>query len=191
MSFELVSLFNIASIADASYVEFNFDGVPHGYGLGIFALRQQLVDSGRFTESQAQAFAEEWEVLSQYSNESLLRGTGFSGALFRNRLHPEIVVFGLRGTQDLLDLVMADGVQLVGEGLAHDQAMDMYNYWMRLQAPLGADVPQLRLVEITEDDPNFDASRVIRVLDKAAMWSIRSTNNPVFQGRQAAPVSVL
>ena len=49
----------------------------------------------KFTQTQARAFADEWEVVAQKANTA----TGFSGTLFRNRANPNELVLSFRSTE--------------------------------------------------------------------------------------------
>ena len=49
----------------------------------------------KFTQTQARAFADEWEVVAQKANTA----TGFSGTLFRNKAHPGELVLSFRSTE--------------------------------------------------------------------------------------------
>ena len=49
----------------------------------------------KFTQTQAEAFSDEWEVVAQKANTA----TGFSGTLFRNKAHPGELVLSFRSTE--------------------------------------------------------------------------------------------
>ena len=61
----------------------------------ITALKAGNNRSLLFTETQATAFAAQWEVLDQKANTP----TGFSGTLFRNRASPNELVLSFRSNQ--------------------------------------------------------------------------------------------
>ena len=161
------NLFDYAILSDATYADFLSPppgGLPD-YSQENVARVLQLISGRGFSESQATDFSATWEVLSQQPNTA----SGFSATLFRNRLTGE-TVFAIVGTeaaeQSGVDLIVADGVQLVGSGLAYAQMVDMYNYWLRLNAPAGATVLQATINTITEAEALLaDPSRLIRLPD--------------------------
>jgi len=62
-----------------------------------------LIDGNKrslvFTETQATAFAAQWEVVDQRANTN----TGFSGTLFRNKANPNELALSFRSTEFIDD----------------------------------------------------------------------------------------
>lgn len=84
--------------------------------------------------TQATTFVSQWRVVDQYTAPFVLGfiGTGFSGALFQNNQTGEYAL-AIRGTNDIAaDILGADLGDIVADGLAIDQVVDMYNYWQSL-----------------------------------------------------------
>ena len=88
---------------------------------------------GELSPSQARAFADRWSVVDHLPNTD----TGFSSTLFRNADGRYVLAF--RGTESFWDdLVVADAGDIVRDGLAMKQIVDMYNEYQRLSAPPGS-----------------------------------------------------
>jgi Ca2+-binding RTX toxin-like protein len=91
-------------------------------------------DQNNPTQSaQATAFLDQWRIVDQYTAPDVifgLGGTGFSGTLFQN-ISTGAYTFSLRGTAGLTDL-SADAGDVLVDGIALDQIVDMYNYWQSL-----------------------------------------------------------
>ena len=79
-----------------------------------------------FSTAQATAFVAEWTVVDQLPDIA----SGFSGTLFQNKITDEYA-FALRGTAGAADL-MADAGDVLVDGIALYQVVDMYNYWQSL-----------------------------------------------------------
>ncbi len=83
-----------------------------------------------FSATQATDFVANWEIVSHQRNTP----SGFSATLFRNRETGEFV-YANRGTEPGIDdLVITDGGDIVTDGLAIKQIVDMYNDWQRIQS---------------------------------------------------------
>jgi trimeric autotransporter adhesin len=135
-----LNLFQQAQLAEAAYA--NFINPDTG---SIFAtnagIQTALITSGFSTNqgtpeqsAQASAFVSQWRVVDQYTAPFTLGfiGTGFSGALFQNTQTGEYAL-AIRGTNDIAaDILGADLGDIVADGLAIDQVVDMYNYWQSL-----------------------------------------------------------
>lgn len=127
--------------------------------------------------TQATYFESQWAVVHHLPNTI----TGFSATLFRRLENDPVsgaqageLVLALRGTEQLdLDLLQADFRELVGNGLAINQIVDMYNYWQKLITPVGTDARQAVLVPATASTPS-DQQVVIKdpVSDELTTWTI-------------------
>ena len=86
MSASAIELSGYAALSGATYADFT--------DLSASGVADALVTQLNFTRTQADDFSTTWEVLSQQSNTL----SGFSAALFRNRLTGE-TVFAIAGTE--------------------------------------------------------------------------------------------
>jgi len=116
----------MASLAEASYVDISklgdfLDETVKG------ALKNPQLD-GNFSTSQADEFVQNWEVVYHQGDTG---SSGFSGTLFKNKATAEYV-YSLRGTEGDQDLFSADYGDIVTDGLAIKQIVDMYNDWQRI-----------------------------------------------------------
>lgn len=127
-------LYELASLAEASYAL--FDELNNIYSdENVRDLLKNSRFNGTFTATQAADFVAEWEVISHQKNTE----NGFSATLFRNKNTGEYV-YATRGTEPgdpWNDLVSADIGDIVTDGLAIKQVVDMYNDWQRLTAATG------------------------------------------------------
>ena len=128
-------IFSMTALAEASYTR--FDGPEVGVtteaknALGESFQSTDL--KGYFSASQANDFVKNWRLVAHQPNTA----TGFSGSVFE-RLNQTTgngtgqYTLALRGTEELvLDLAVADIGQLVGNGAAFDQVIDLYNFVQR------------------------------------------------------------
>jgi len=118
------NLFQQAQLAEAAYTNFAGNANP------VDAL---TTGDSKFSQAQATAFVAQWEVVDQYSASGLFGltdGSGFSGTVFRNKTTGEYS-FALRGTLGATDL-LADAGDVLADGIALNQVVDMYNYWQSL-----------------------------------------------------------
>ena len=134
------SLFDQTQLAEAAYA--NFLDNSRNLLTNINDIKAVLIakgfskDPNNPTQStQASDFVAQWQIVSQYTAPAFLLGvggTGFSGTVFKNIATNEYT-FSLRGTEPgYADLLGADAGDIVADGLALDQIMDMYNYWQSL-----------------------------------------------------------
>ena len=87
------------------------------------------------------------------------QSSGFSATLFRemekdengnNKKPTDRYVLAMRGTADGKDLLTTDGGDIVNDGLAHHQIVDMYNFWQQIKAKKGEPYDVMQIV----DDPD-------------------------------------
>ena len=127
------NLFQQAQLAEAAYANFG----------GFANPKDALVDI-KFSNAQATDFVAHWRVVDQYTASGLFGltdGSGFSATVFEkldaNGIGTGQYSFAARGTQVGLlppttaDL-SADLGDIVADGIALDQVVDMYNYWQSL-----------------------------------------------------------
>lgn len=99
-----------------------------------------------FSQSQAEEFVKHWRVVNHLPDTL----SGFSATVFESLDHPGELSFAIRGTAGLQDLVITDASDIVLDGIALDQVVDMYNYWQRLNAGAGEYYQVARLAEASE-----------------------------------------
>ena len=126
------NLFQQAQLAEAAYANF-FDTAGNLQTDRVSVLT--ALEKNNFSETQAAAFVAQWRVVDQYTAPSglfgLTDGTGFSATLFQNTTTGQYT-FSLRGTQVGIADLSADIGDIVDDGIALDQIVDMYNYWQSL-----------------------------------------------------------
>ncbi|GAB6069162.1 hypothetical protein JCM30760_02590 [Thiomicrorhabdus hydrogeniphila] len=128
------NVFQLTQLAEASYAYFD----PNK--LTKVAIKSALENKSEepeesFSDKQADLLLESWNIVS----EGHLPNTesGYSSTLFQNRDGSFVLAF--RGTEGLKsdDLWSADIGDIVTDGLAIKQIVDMYNEWQRIISPLG------------------------------------------------------
>ena len=158
MSTYISSFLGGAQTAHASYAE-----LTNGMKLSDYLVALVHQDVG-MSEAQAQLFAgvddnnnpipgTGYEILDVQANTD----SGFSATLFRHRGTGNIT-FAIRGSEIGLfepetveDLLFAGFGDIAGDGIAIDQAIDMYNYYLRLNAIAGESVVQFAYNEVAQE----------------------------------------
>ena len=119
-------LFEQAQLSEASYV-FLENSIGDQTDLET-SLRSD------FSAIQAAEFVKHWRVANHQRNTE----SGFSATLFESLDRPGEYTFAVRGTESLTrdprDLLYTDGGDIVADGVALDQIVDLYNYWHKLTA---------------------------------------------------------
>ena len=124
------NLFQQAQLAEAAYTDLvNVTVSTNPSELAAILANPDL--DGKFSLAQAASFVTHWRVVDQYTSSGLFQ-SGFSGTLFESLDHPGQYSFSLRGTQPGFYDLSADIGDIVADGIALDQIVDMYNYWQRL-----------------------------------------------------------
>ena len=130
MAISTSRFFDLTSLAEASYVL--FDKLKGDYSRATVenAIKNASDFEGRFSASQASAFVNHWEVIHHQPDTA----SGFSATLFKStdpgRQKP--YVLAIRGTAGPQDLIAVDFSDIVVDGLAIDQIVDLWNYWKQL-----------------------------------------------------------
>lgn len=146
---------DLSSLAEASYV--NFAKLKHNYTDD--SVKAALADSdydGRFMTTQAKRLVEGWTVVEHQANTS----SGYSSTLFRSKNDPSEYVFAIRGTEQLFADGGADIGDIVFDGIALDQVVDMYNEWQRLKTPAGATYRAAYLETLPVETQAYQAARL-------------------------------
>ncbi|MFI3158147.1 MAG: calcium-binding protein, partial [Methylococcaceae bacterium] len=136
-------LFDLAQLAEASYAEFNLFADNND---GVITA---LIAKG-FASAQATELTNHWQVIHHQQDTTGILGevfSGFSATLFEyigednsanGGYKPGDLVYAVRGTAGVVsDLIPTDGGDIVLDGLALDQIVDMYNDWQRINAGAG------------------------------------------------------
>ncbi|MEW8009676.1 MAG: calcium-binding protein [Candidatus Thiodiazotropha sp.] len=125
--------YNFAVLSDASYS--NFEDIDT---TDTDDIRDALIARG-FSQTQATDFIHHWRIADHQPDTS----SGFSATLFE-RLGDGGVGTGeyalaMRGTLGVVD-ISEDLYGVAGQGIAREQAADLYRYYRRLTTPSGASV---------------------------------------------------
>jgi pimeloyl-ACP methyl ester carboxylesterase len=125
---------NLQMAAEAFILDETTKELASSGELLIDALTEGNKHSSKFTQTQAEAFAAQWEVLDQRVNTS----TGFSGTLFRNKANPNELVMSFRSTEFIDDAArdnLATNTQEIkNTGWAWGQIADMEAWYAELNA---------------------------------------------------------
>ncbi len=160
------SLFQLAQLAEASYADL--------VDVGAKDELETALQAEKFTQEQAEEFAKHWRVADHQPNTD----SGYSGTLFESIENPGQFVFAFRGTEthDLVDL-NADLGDIVTDGLATEQIIDMYNHWQRIT---------------TADDQPYQAAKLTINTTETAAWLLNklSLSSPFPLVRAAAQAAI-
>jgi Ca2+-binding RTX toxin-like protein len=171
----LISLFDQAQLAEASYVL--FDNLQSDYGdRQIIDILQNSEQGGNFSQTQAEDFVNTWQVISHTRNTS----SGFSATLFRRKDTNEYV-YAMRGTEGLIswDLWGADVGDIVRDGLAIDQIVDMYNDWQYLNATSGSSYQVAELSLLLTETAALATARLTNPVGTSAYEAMLRTRDDV------------
>ena len=127
-------LSDYAYLAEASYA--NFSNNPNSHEKNIKDSEKPI--------NFAKLVINNYEAIAHYRDRGsvvdvTLKGeSSFSGTLFKGKKGTENegnYVLALRGTEQIsTDLLMTDAADIVHDGLAHRQIVDMYNFWQQITA---------------------------------------------------------
>lgn len=145
------NIFDYMHIAEAAYGNFFGDNnTLITDNVEIKKLLAKLRMGGK-DSTQINLFIQNWNVLAHWKDraegiggiaDGVLRNeSGFSGTLFQGKENTDLAgkyVLGLKGTAGITDLAVTDGADIVLDGLATDQIVDMYNFWQQITAPAGS-----------------------------------------------------
>lgn len=80
--------------------------------------------------------------------------SGFSATLFQHKESKEYVL-AFRGTKETKDLVLVDGGDVVLNGIAHGQLVDLYNFWVQMNTAKDEIYQAAYYREVTQFDPEY------------------------------------
>ena len=131
------SLFKSSELAEASYADFNDLAGDYSDG-SVVRLLTDAGGGGKFSETQAADFVKKWEVITHSPNTFY----GYSATLFKSKEigASEKYDYAIRGTEATLSApsdLLTDVGDLVMDGLAVSQIVDMYNDWKFLTTESG------------------------------------------------------
>lgn len=127
---QITNLFELGQLSEASYANLS-DAIYRQDNL-IAELQNADFNGMKFSATQAAEFAANWQVVSHQANTN----SGFSATLFKHIGNDPNsgytsgeLVYAIRGTELLFnpDLFNADISDIVVDGLALDQIVDMHN----------------------------------------------------------------
>ncbi len=152
--------YDMAALSEAAYVDFsdiNFSDLIDDKEDVKKALQNDSL-GGKFSATQAQNFVNKWEIVSHQANTE----TGFSATLFRDRATGEYY-YSARGTEPFaqggVDLLNADLGDIVRDGLAINQIVDMYNDIQRITAGENTIYQAARLKILNYESGRLDEER--------------------------------
>ncbi|MEJ1416216.1 MAG: putative Ig domain-containing protein [Candidatus Sedimenticola sp. (ex Thyasira tokunagai)] len=140
---------DLALLAEISYA--HFDKVGSFTDVKVSQVLQNLIN-GEDTQLTIPSllsddFINNWSVVHHQEDTD----SGFSATLFKSKDQNAIqpYVLSIRGTQQgKEDLVITDGADIVLDGLAIDQIVDLYNYWKKITTPLNESYEAVKLVTL-------------------------------------------
>ncbi len=128
---DLTKAYDMAALAEASYVLFHKVPKLLVDDKAVIKALQDKELNGSFSATQAADFVATWQIVAHQQN----TGSNFSATLFKNKKTGEYV-YAARGTEGLgQDLFLTDIGDIVIDGLAFKQIVDMYNDFARLRTP--------------------------------------------------------
>ena len=149
------SIFALSELAEASYANLLN---PSDVRVAL-ELQNSNFNNMSFSAEQAADFITRWSVLNHQPDTD----NGFSATLFASKDASQAnrYVLAIRGTAGVVvDLLGADGGDIVRDGLALDQIVDLYNYWQRLKSGAGQTY-QAKALEIqTVETAAYQLARV-------------------------------
>lgn len=126
------NFFELAQLAEASYADFWDDAtnqlITDRSRVEIALIDLQSDGKYKFSETQAEEFTNNWSVIAHQPNTT----SGYSSTLFQNKDGSYVLAF--RGTEGVTsdDLWQEDIANIVIDGIAIDQIVDLYNEWQRI-----------------------------------------------------------
>ncbi|MBW8457793.1 MAG: hypothetical protein K0M58_05050, partial [Thiobacillus sp.] len=170
--------FELAQLAEASYA--NFTVPAENY--------DEALEDKDFSTIQADTLLHNWDVITHQPNTD----SGYSSTLFKSTDPGGGYVLAFRGTEGLNydDLLSSDIGDIVGDGLATKQIVDMYNEWQRINAASGAAYDAAKLTYLTAESAAYadatlklsSADPAIRALAQSAIDAFTARTDIVFDG---------
>ena len=143
---------DFSQLAEIAYATFEGTG---GLSKDLFELSDDDINRGirdpdlRVSNAQQSRFRNDWSVPYYRPDQP----HGFSATLLRSKADATNFVLAIRGTQGLIDLFGADVGDIVADGIALDQVVELYNFWKTLTTARDQVVTQARLVSADTSTP--------------------------------------
>src|SRR5690606_23121101 len=122
-------IFELAQLAEASYADLK------QFNNRIWLVQElQNIDFNKmkFSLTQAEILADNWFVKTHQEDTT----SGFSSTLFQSTdPNDGRYVLAFRGTAGFVDIVDADINDIINDGLAIEQIIDLHNEWARIISP--------------------------------------------------------
>lgn len=135
------SAFVHSLLSEASYADFDIAG-----SISQTDVENALI-ANRFSYIQVADFITRWRVADHQPNTP----SGFSATIFESLLIPGEYVFAIRGTEPTAqlstDIILADIADIGADGIALNQAVDLFNYYQRLTTQTDQLVTQYKVYE--------------------------------------------
>jgi len=142
---------DMGSLAEASYANLALPSFKDA----LISNDKDYLGEKHFSESQASDLVEHWSVVE--GSHQINMPSGFSATVFKSKEDngvPSEYVLAIRGTEEkLIDLAGADGGDILLDGLAVDQIIDLYNYLQRLTHPGNYTAAMLTKVDVPSGIP--------------------------------------
>lgn len=120
-------------LAEAAYGNFISEG-------RLISDKSKIIDSlkesGMSGDEQASLVINNWDIVAHWQDKA--QGisdteSGFSATVFQSKKDARHVL-AVKGTAGMKDLIVADIADIVRDGLAMDQIIDLYNFWQQINA---------------------------------------------------------
>ena len=170
------NLFQQGQLAEASYA--NLAGISVSTDPELLKTRLiNLQPDGTydFSTTQATEFVTHWKVISHQPDQP----SGFSATLFDSLDQPGQYTLAIRGTAGVQDLLVADGLDIVADGLAMDQIVDLYNFWKKLTAPQGGQYQIANLATLETETNQLQAAYALGVVAGLAYEAVLRTRSDI------------
>ncbi|WP_051941049.1 hypothetical protein [Stenoxybacter acetivorans] len=155
MNIQDLSQYTLLMQASYAYLD-KFKDESGSYKEGEVQAALRGEKKGDFAEKQAENFVKNYEVISHQPNQT----SGFSATIFRDKESGENI-FSIRGTEPNISWknwinkdepvfdpdIQADIGDIGFNGIALEQAVDMFNYYQRVTAVKGQKILQLKCEE--------------------------------------------
>jgi len=145
---------DMATLAEASYANL-ISSSSDDIKAALISSNPDFLGEKHFSESQASDLVEHWSVVG--GSHQINMPSGFSATLFKSKVDngvPSEYVLAIRGTEEtVIDLIGADGGDILLDGLAVDQIIDLYNYLQRLTHPGNYTAAMLTKVDVPSGIP--------------------------------------
>jgi len=124
---------DMAALAEASYANL-ISSSSDDVKAALISSDPDFLGEKHFSDTQAADFVQDWSVIAGGHQPNT--ASGFSATLFQGKADSGDLagqyVLAIRGTAGTTDLLGADGGDILLDGLAVDQIIDLYNYTQKL-----------------------------------------------------------